>query len=236
MTAPSDFVIPFKKNTQKIPEIQLKINNQFSIKGEVDLGSTHGIISSLKDWSDIRKSVPDLVYLKGNGEGSQGALGASTGCHYIAKLNNISIGNLFLESALMAFYPNVSSSFGNAFFENYIVTIDWKKQVINLSPISAISKNTKFESFGFSYSYNMETRQLYVNTIYENSPADKQGLKIGDQIQSINGRKLIDLTLAEYCELFFQPNVLMGIDPLKIVVKRGDQEHQISMKKAVLID
>ena len=136
---------------------------------------------------------------------------------------------------LLAFSGNSFTSVGNAFFEKYILTIDWNSQIVYLQPTKK-SQSTAFKSYGFSYSYKPQEQILYVSFLYKNSPATRAGLKIGDQICTINGTDLTRVSEQKYCRIFFNPLEIFNQDQLIISVKRNGKKKQLTISRESLID
>jgi len=198
------FIIPFKRNIQRIPIIEIIADNGIKLKFVVDLGSTGGFRGNFNQFQKICKSIIDFRYYERYGEISGGALGIKKGVEYTGKLNNFKIGDLSINSELIDFIDNVDSSVGNKFFENFIFTLDWKNKKILLFPITDPMITEEKGSFGFSVSYREDKKYLYISAICKNSPAYNAKLKVGDIIVGLNKKSMRHLEFSEYCYWLFQ--------------------------------
>lgn len=85
---------------------------------------------------------------------------------------------------------NDKTYIGNSFFKNFdFIILDWKSNILNLS--QNYKSDFHFNKFGFNVTfYNGKTVIKY---IVENSIADNNGLRVGDEIISINGSSLCSI-------------------------------------------
>ena len=129
-------------------------------------------------------------------------------------------------------YKNISSKkngvIGNKFLENFIVTIDWKENNVYLLPIKKYQPIGNQLSYGINYGFNNE--KLIVGGIWKNSVAEKQGIKIGDQIIAVNGKISTNLSQEEICN-FFDNNLVISDDKiLDLTIIRDHQEFNYKLK------
>jgi membrane-associated protease RseP (regulator of RpoE activity) len=98
----------------------------------------------------------------------------------------------------------------------------------NTSSTSSNSEVLVKSSSSVSYQY---LPKIFVDYVRENSPGDKAGIKIGDQIVSINGYKRKKLTLNRVSELFYKNPYKV----LRIELKRGGKEFKVKIKNIPLV-
>jgi len=229
-------VIPFYRNIQRIPKINLHIHDQLKIKCTVDLGSTSTFNLDIKTWQKLKKIKPDIKYISGTGELAAGALGKNTGKMFLAVFDNIKAGKTPLGRHSIKFMPNVLTSVGNGFFRNYTITFNWQKKILTLAIPSTHKRKIEFPTYGFGYAYNENTRSLYVNFLYNPSPASQAGLKVKDKIISINGLSLKGIQLEDYCKFLFHPENLMGKgNQIELVTQRNGQTKTVTLTKKDLL-
>lgn len=226
--------IPFRKNIQRIPEVEVVIDRKEKLDFTVDLGSTGAFTGSFEQLEKLRQ-LNSLPLVKRLGEISQGALGVSHGVGYTGKVENLRIGNLSLEKPSVDFDENTYPKIGNGFFENYIFILDLNNNEIRLIPNTQDGPVFRTDSFGFHTSYDEQGQYLYVNVIYDPSPAQRKGIQVRDKIVEINGRELYPVTLSEYCRYCSDAAALFGqSNEIELKVERNGQVLKFHLKKSPL--
>lgn len=201
-------ILPFKRNLQRIPEITLEWKG-LRLPFKVDLGSTSGFIAPLEYWEKIQSRQEAIPCVASYGELLGGALGVKISQGRAAIIQHVQCGGYRSPALLLAFYPETFAGVGNDFFCRYAVTFDWRKKEIRLTPRIPEAPPV-LDTFGFGFSFNEAERYLYVNYLYERSPAEAAGVKIGDRILRINDVELNSITIDDYCRFFLDPNLLFG--------------------------
>jgi len=89
------------------------------------------------------------------------------------------------------------------------------------------------DTFGLTPFWN-ETKGLFISAITSKTPAEKQGLKVGDKILSLNDKDVSKMTKDDFCELLLNFSTKFGFDKkkaLKITIQRGNK----NIKKFILV-
>jgi len=88
---------------------------------------------------------------------------STTDYKFIAK--NVTLGNITLNNQTISLENEVGNRqlLGNRFFENFILTIDWKNHQLYLDPIKDIVSETLID-FELNFSPNFETKKIEVAT------------------------------------------------------------------------
>jgi C-terminal processing protease CtpA/Prc len=73
--------------------------------------------------------------------------------------------------------------------------------------------------------------KIFVDYIREDSPGDKAGIEVGDQIIAINSYSQKELTMNKVTELFFKN----PYKKLKIRIKRGDKVFKVEIVNIPLV-
>lgn len=106
------------------------------------------------------------------------------------------------------FAKKQSGNLGNKFFQNYIVTINWKNNTIYFAPQPNPVKPDISAHFGFSGRFNAEKKYV-VQVLFTGSEAEKAGIKLNDEIIAVNGISLENLAAGRYCEISNNPEILI---------------------------
>lgn len=227
-------ILPFKQNIQRIPEITLEWDG-LRLPFKVDLGSTSGFRAPMEYWEKIRgrrKAIPSVAVY---GELLGGAMGVKSSQGRTAVLPAVQCGDYQTPALLLAFYPEALASVGNDFFCRFAVTFDWRKNEIHLTPQTPEAP-AELETFGFGFSFKAEERCLYVSYLYEGSPAEEAGVKIGDRILRINDLNLDSVTTDDYCRFFLDPNLLFGQEKtLSLQVENGGKQETYTLNKKIIL-
>lgn len=88
-----------------------------------------------------------------------------------------------------------------------------------------IRLNGEFDGFGIEIIKYPE-EYIQVLTVFDNSPALKAGLMVGDKIISINGKETIELTTLEFSTIVFESS-----DKINLVIDRSGERKDISLSK-----
>ncbi len=106
---------------------------------------------------------------------------------------------------------------GTKFMKNYHITLDWRDHIIFLDQVSAGPVEPFIRSIGISI--NLINGKLLVSNLWKNSLAEKQGIKLGDEIISVNGESVLGLSEEKYCDL---KELIKNSDSLTVTTKGFD--------------
>ncbi len=220
-------IIPFQYNKGRIyllVDLTTKTNQTITTKLLVDLGCSDAVIlnspyfQSLKMKNILPQNIIDYTILFG------GALGGnSDGGDF--RINSIKLGNNIIDNPIISFSKDTLGVFsktdydgllGNEILNRYNYAIDYRVQKLYLTKNSKSQKAFKSTLTGF---YAMKTNDVAtVMSIYYQSDAYKNGIRLGDTIVSINNKKVKDLTEKE----FFNEMKEEGKQIKVTVLRRGE--------------
>lgn len=192
-----------------ITHVKLKVNDStyVPLKLMVDTGASHSLLLDMGSHEQIKLPEKNLSgYL---GRGLSGEIYGHMG-----RIEALKIGEYELEGIITSF-PEESSmvmpsqaqtqhqgNIGGSILKRFRVVFDYANQKMY------IKKNRLFRK---DFEYNMSGMELiatgpllsllYVAKITEDTPAHRAGLKEGDMVISINGRRPPELTLGVYSSL-----------------------------------
>ncbi|WP_460760188.1 retropepsin-like aspartic protease [Niabella terrae] len=136
------------------------------------------------------------------------------------KFKNVPI-NIFDDQYNVTSYPVLGGLIGNDIFRRFNCILNYPKRQIFITP-------NKFFRDPFDYAYSgvelyMIDGRVLIGDIPKGSPADKAGLKAGDEVLSVNRR--FGQPLNEYKQA-----LQSTYGPVDLIVKRGEQLLEKRMK------
>ena len=84
-----------------------------------------------------------------------------------------------------------------------------------------------YEGIGVAITLNSD-KEVVVSKVYENTPAEKAGVKEGDIILSINGESLEEKTTTDAVE------IIKGLEDIVLICRRDNENVEIKLNKATL--
>jgi hypothetical protein len=148
---------PFEPNRAGTPKAKIKFRNRIFTDVTIDSGSA-GYFSLKAYPSNSLKEKKEVVTLFGTT--SYGAFGANIDTSYYLR-GDLDMNGLVFNNEIINLKRKNSNTVGNEVFQNYIVSIDWNKNKVFLSPNP--TKDVKFESFGFGIVW--ENDSVFVSNI-----------------------------------------------------------------------
>jgi hypothetical protein len=187
-------------------DLNMKENLTVTANLLMDLGCSDAIMlnspysKSLETRSILPQNRIDYKIL------TAGALGGSSeGSDF--KINSINIGNDIIDNPIICITKDTLGAFsrtdydgllGNEILDRYNYAIDYRVQKLYLTKNA--KSNTPFKSTLKGFGAIKRNDVAIVNTIYYQSEAYMNGLRLGDSIVSINNKKVRELTEQEFNE------------------------------------
>jgi len=175
----------------------------------VDLGASHSLWLNLLSHPLLQ--LPEKNAREYLGVGLNGPLSGRIG-----RLKKFAIGR-FVFKNILANYPDTISmgnavrldyrngSIGAELLRRFNVIIDYRNQKLVLSPNNSIQQPFRYNMSGIEIETPKPGEPIYqISFIRKNSPADKAGLKAGDQITFINGEPASIFTLTDITNIFLE--------------------------------
>jgi len=224
------------KNYYCIP-LSVKINDSVTIKGNfiIDTGSPSSTLtSSIAEKNNLKKIIKRKAryYTTYGGVG-----GESSGYTFIAdslKISNYCFGNVIMsfsldESGVLA-EEEYMGILGNNILDHFDIIFDFNKNNFYLRSNENFNSPFILDKLGFFYVDRFKTMGGWVVTgLFENSAAEKQGLRIDDKIISVNEIPI------EKISYKYQKNNLTKLDKVKIVIKRAEGIKNLELKLSPLL-
>jgi hypothetical protein len=199
--------IHFKLFSSRTPEVIIVIG-RFSFYATLDMGSGGGI--SILESSFIKSGKSSYLEKSAKGIGWSGItlFNDETPApvqYYMLEMDSLYIGknrnNLIVNTEVSV--SSSTTTIGNSFLMEYgKIAINWKQKKIFLGKKDENDTiNNDMGSKVLEFAYGLQDDKLIVDFIWENADAYKKGVRIGDQIMSINGISTEKINNFQWCEI-----------------------------------
>jgi|GEM_PF-666865 len=183
-------------------DASVNVMKDLVIKGEflIDFGS--GGVISFTNNASMQNSMSDKIKNKITSNSIHGGIGGDTSDTFFIA-NSISVSGFSFQKERLSYSNDKVGALsnrdylgliGNGFFQRFNVIIDFKNKCMYLKPNKNFHKKTMNNNLGFSYVDRTDIEKgLVVSLLFNNSDAEKRGLKLGDIITHINDKKVEDI-------------------------------------------
>ncbi|MBX2817549.1 MAG: PDZ domain-containing protein [Saprospiraceae bacterium] len=114
--------------------------------------------------------------------------------------------------------------------KHFVVTLNFKKKELYLARIEGTEEMEPDKSFGFDL--NKKEGRVYVSRIYRGLSADKSGLRLNDEVVTINGK---DMVGQSYCDFYDMTRELFKTnEAITLQIKREDGIELVEIVKSDL--
>lgn len=220
------FSAPFRYNSQYDMIVDLKIGHLKAKNIKIDYGSNGSLSIPLSAFTSIKDAgVIDKTFTV-IGQSQTGFLGEVRERVYeLAYLDSISLGDcLFLDVKTKS---GGAGLLGNKLLSEYIVSIDWDKQMLYFKDNNAVERSNA--TFGFGLGLNKEEDYVYVQSVIKESNAYAEGIRPMMKVAKIDS--LDFLNGDSFCDYVNYINV--NPDSTTLIM---DDLNVFTLKKEVLIN
>lgn len=208
------------KSGQLTPLVNLEIENIRFNQVTFDTGY-NGTISL-----PYQKKLDSIFQRKVVNYGSESAgiygLGTTKNI-YETEVPMTNMNTLELQNQMISFSEDPSMTIGNEIFKFYTIIFDWQAKKMYFKRNDRKQKPNEVNSFGFSFMKIKNTIQIV--RLIKDSEAEKLGMKIGDELISINDTKMQELSEEQLCDyLFFGFKKFSIGDTIHVKIKRNNEE------------
>lgn len=226
---------PFSTTSQGTPKVNIQINGVPFNSLTVDTGSAGWIDLPESGYLKVKSGGP-LKSRAGFGVSSVGLYGENEP-HPIYRTwtDDVRISATSAPFGASVDFQGKSGrqTIGNAFWRQYITTIDWQSGHLLLESVPDY-KIPSFSSFGFRTYYR--DGQLLVGIVWEGSEAARQGLKTGDRILFMNGMDCINFTEKQYCRFFLEKPLENAWEKVDLLVEQAGATKRVELEKGKLFE
>ena len=212
------------------PLIKFKVNQEI-MEGMIDTGQPFPVVLPFKDFEQF-KSSSNAGYIRSKGLMIKWPQTKPL-CNYLTRIKSLELGSLKINNSICIFgeIPRMLSMplIGTDLLFQFKMIINYPKDEMLLIP----NPDIHFEDNLFSLGINLdvsEKDEIYVEGIWENSPADKANVQVGDQIITYNSIKATPENLMELITIMKDDN----IESILFEIRNEKGIRQIKLNKALL--
>jgi hypothetical protein len=217
--------IKFSPDILGSPLTEVNYNGVIDKNVIIDLGSNGDFGSSIKVFNKFNNKYLPVYRIGASGSGAFGSADIKDTTIY-AIIPDIKIGDIALANQVVSFQRH-SKIIGTEFFKNYRVIIDWFDNEL----IMIKNKDYNYSTLGsYGISPIFKENKLFVGSIYMNSSASEQGIKLGDQILEMNGKDFKNCNNDCWCDHIFGDDEVIENQTLSIIILRDNKELKFQLK------
>lgn len=197
-----------------------------------DTGSSGRFTSKPELLEVLTKASSDLIYLTTDRSSSNESPDFQ---EFEVQVDALSVGDIALSGEILSLEKGVSSLIGNLFLNEYLVTIDWDKNLIYLNsrvehPESIVS------GFGISIRPDYEKGILILSQKVVDSGLPET-LVLETQVLQLNGMDLEKFSEEELCH-FWETEwpMMMMSNEIRLILKGNDEEILLQKRQFLPVD
>jgi hypothetical protein len=212
------------------PLVKFILNHKI-MEGMIDTGQPYPLVLPLKFYDEYKDTViSDFIKSKGLMEKWPNT---SADFNYLARLKSFELGNIKIDNILCLFgeLPQLLSMplIGNDFLSHFNIIINYPKDEMMLIPYPDMYiKNNRY-SIGIN-SGIAEDNKVIVEGIWENSPADKANIQVGDVIVSFNSQQIKPSNLIELMKIMEDDDT----KSIRLEIENQDGKREVTLEKVML--
>lgn len=200
LTAP--FHAKMKLDGSKRPFIDLEIGEGTTVNALFDSGSDKFFPLSMDGYQEIKKASATSILNEGIGSISSGLYGAGQGARvFRVMINRLNFGKASIKNVITtASELKNKNAIGMGLAAYGTITLDYIHKTFYFAPTSI--DQTFLNSNFWGFIPLLLNGQYVAGIVFQNSPAEKLGMKTGNKLLKINQYEIVDVTSPNLCELF----------------------------------
>ncbi len=204
-------------------ETNLKLSTGQSVKVKliIDTGAGHPI--SLESNMGLPFPIPEVNIAENLGVGLAGPIRG-----YLGRIPSLSLGKYVLKNVITAFpnyddvankvmVPGRNGNLGNQILKRFETVIDYSRQALYVKPSAYFRESFEHDMSGLEFFRpEPDFTRLIVSRVAPSSAGELEGVQAGDEIITINLKRIADFSSKELDDLFKsgdERNYLMEILP-----------------------
>jgi len=212
------------------PIIKFKVNQKI-IEGMIDTGQPYPVVLPFKDFEQYVKSG-DTVSIRSKGLMIKWPQ-TTPDFNYLTRLKSCEFESLKITDAICIFgeLPPMLSMplIGTDLLSQFKMIINYPKDEMMLIPNS----DSHFEDNQFSLGLSLdlsEKDEIFVGGVWENSPADKANIQVGDRVITFNSKKVTPDNLIKLLEMMNDDH----IEWISLEMKNQNGIRKLKLNKTML--
>ncbi len=211
--------------TQNLPTIEAILGGEYQGKFLLDTGNSGCLVlhSSFIQQNHILDKVKKKVEKSFSGVGGWGE-------GFMAKMKSLAIGSFTIREPVTLLVTSgkgifgskdLAGNIGGEILKRFNLTLDYSRSKLGLEPNQLFTIPPQYNRSGIGIT--IEKEKLVVREVLKGSPAQVGGVKVGDQIVTVNGLKATPNSLQRISEIFQGPawtkvnlELVRGGKPIKV--------------------
>ncbi len=225
-----DLLLKMKIIPPYFPTVETTINGELKLDGLVDTGLNHAFVMPINQFETMPQSIKDRA-INVKGFFAKWPYTDQTR-NVLALLDEVRIGDLVLNDVPVIFadLPNMLNEgtllIGKHFMDDYRTTLDFDNRQVLFEKAKPVEQSIRF-STGINIVISEDV--MSVRGLWEGSPADIAGFVPDEEILSINGKGVDELTNRMIREWMDDPavkSILIGHtvngEPVEVTLEKVD--------------
>ena len=184
----------------------------------IDTGSAAMLILSPEfiERHHVLESIPKTVQAQARGVGG-------SSMNPVGRVDRIELGGIAIDRPITMFQsagpghisaPGTLGNIGGGILRRFRVIFDYRRSRMILEPNPRLAEPFEYDMSGLSLrAIGPDYQKLMIARVLEGSPATEVGLKVGDELESVDGHAAFEI----------------GLDSLREMFRRNGEEHRLAV-------
>ena len=139
------------------------------------------------------------------------------------KFENIPVGLSQASGGLQA-NSKIAGIIGNEVLMQFNIVYDYARKKMYFEPNGNYGQPIADDASGFDLQYSGDMTRLLIHRVHENSPASLAGIKVDDELLSIDGKEVSSMKLPDIRKLLSESG-----RQVQLTLKSGNQQRNVSL-------
>lgn len=215
-------------NHAGLPKVSCQVNNYWQTKALLDTGSPFAItfpISFLDKFSfSEKKHFKESIGIFASWPWT------SIKKNYLGRLVAFKIGDIKMQNVPVIFANTEDIILGKEFLSQFRININFPEKYLILTPYGKVNLKDNYISIGLKLNKD-ETNKTYVEAYWKDSPADRVGIKLNDEIIQINSLETRNLGMNDINRILNNDRIVK----IDLVIKKSFRWKRYVLNKEPLL-